>query len=315
MSVHSRVQKLLNLKLIEEETDTSKFSKRELERGAKYYKMSEEGIFALFINSSIFFKPSICYVKQAFEDEKTVKDMPTIFTQYKKEIFKNHRDSNFFKLFLFPWISLETIEKVNEKIINCIISCLNECCNEIKFYILISFPKPNVLDEIGENEHLSVKVNGQDSILNYKTTTDKENQNMFPFVEELAYGGSPIVKIKTEDDRNNILLTRSYNPNTMLLANVDKDNKSNINSFFNDAKELSYPSQPPKKDKPIPNRLNDIMVEDIDLKFIYFKSMFSMIIEMSKDDDLRILSNDKRFMENLSELKERFNSGYEMLSI
>ena len=101
-----KVQKLIDLKLIEKETDLSKFKEKELDKGAKYYKLSEEGIFVLFYNSRVFLEPSVYYVQRAFENGKTVDDVSHIYVEYKKEIFKNHQDSSFFELFLLPWISI-----------------------------------------------------------------------------------------------------------------------------------------------------------------------------------------------------------------
>src|SRR4051794_1195698 len=90
-----KVQKLIDLKLIEKEIDVSKFQEKELEKGAIYYGLSEVGIFVLFYKSNVILKPSVYYVQQAFENGKTVEDISDIFADYKKEIFKNHQNSFF----------------------------------------------------------------------------------------------------------------------------------------------------------------------------------------------------------------------------
>src|SRR6476469_5056752 len=77
-----KVQKLIDLKLIEKEIDISKFQIKELEKGAIYYRLSEEGIFVLFYYSNVVLKPSIYYVQRAFERGKTVEDMSNIFAEY-----------------------------------------------------------------------------------------------------------------------------------------------------------------------------------------------------------------------------------------
>ena len=69
-NVHKKVQKLIKLKLIERVIDSSKFQEIELERGAKYYKLSEEGIFALFYDSSILANPNYYYIDQTCQWKK-----------------------------------------------------------------------------------------------------------------------------------------------------------------------------------------------------------------------------------------------------
>ena len=51
---------------------------------------------------------------------------------YKHEIFKYHKDCNFYRLFLFPWISIETIENSSPVIIDIINNYLYDCCKFVK---------------------------------------------------------------------------------------------------------------------------------------------------------------------------------------
>src|SRR5689334_17325 len=69
-NVHKKVQRLIDLKLIERITDASNFNERELDRGAKYYKLSEEGIFAIFDNPLSTVKIDTNDIEEAFKPEK-----------------------------------------------------------------------------------------------------------------------------------------------------------------------------------------------------------------------------------------------------
>ncbi len=137
-NIHIKIQKLIEFNLIERETNDSKFKERELERGAKYYILSEEGIFALLYYNSISTLSYHIYENQSFKNGKTKEDKAEIFNEYEKEIFKNHPNCDLFKLFLYPWISLDTIKKLSASgdLIDKIRISLNARCNLIKRQLL-----------------------------------------------------------------------------------------------------------------------------------------------------------------------------------
>jgi hypothetical protein len=56
------------------------------------------------------------------------------------------------------------------------------------------------------------------------------------------------------------------------------------------------------------------MEEDLDLKSLYFKAVFSIVNSISKDDDLDLLKSDMKFMETLNEIIGKFDNGYELLT-
>ena len=59
----------------------------------------------------------------------------------------------------------------------------------------------------------------------------------------------------------------------------------------------------------------EILEERIDLESLYFKAVFSIVMGLSKDDNsLKLLKEDVKFMDTLSELKEKFNDGLELLA-
>src|SRR6185437_11328281 len=122
--VHQKVQKLIDLGLVERITDESIISKKELEKGAKYYCLSEEGIFALFYNLDVLFNPPYYYYDQSDIAKETQK-LLNILPDYKKEIFKNHKDCQFFNIFLYPWINMDTVLNLDEKTLDKIVLSLS----------------------------------------------------------------------------------------------------------------------------------------------------------------------------------------------
>jgi hypothetical protein len=62
-----------------------------------------------------------------------------------------------------------------------------------------------------------------------------------------------------------------------------------------------------------PSNFND--EDNLDLKSLYLKALFSIMMKLSKDDkNLKILQEDAKFMDALSGLKDRVYSKYELLT-
>ena len=204
-----KVQKLIDLNLIEKEIDISQFNMKELEKGAIYYKLSEEGIFALFYNSNVILKPSVYYVQRAFDNGKVVEDMSDIFEEYKKEIFKNHQNSSFFELLLFPWISKETVERADKKLIDYIIKSLNVCCTIVKNYVIKTSSPLYMLNDIDTVSYLFSEIIHDRRILGLESV-NTEDKNLLSVIENFISKSHMRVRIKRGDGKNNILLTGPF---------------------------------------------------------------------------------------------------------
>jgi len=319
-NTHKKVVKIIDLNLIEKVTDFPKINKNEIDRGAKYYKLSEGGIFALFYNSNVFFKPSIYYVQRAFENGKTVEDISDIFVEYKKEIFKNHQNSSFFTLFLFPWISRETIERADDKILDNVIESLNECCNIVKNYILNTSLSLYIIDDINTVEYLFSEIINERRILGLESV-NVDDKNLLSYIQNFFFNERLwTVRIK-RDNKNNILLSQRLFPrpfphDKLFLAYKDKENNPNIISFYNNIEGSSLFNYSLKHKQILNHPMFEMMEERINLKSLYLKAVSSMVMGLSKDDDgdLKLLKEDVKFMNTSSELKERFNEGYELLA-
>ncbi|MGN6346358.1 MAG: hypothetical protein ACTHJ7_08515 [Candidatus Nitrosocosmicus sp.] len=96
------------------------------------------------------------------------------------------------------------------------------------------------------------------------------------------------------------------------MTYVDREDKPNIISFYKNT-EGSNLFRYSLRYKPISNPLYDIKEEDIDIKSLYFKAVFSIVNGISKDNDLELLKSDTKFMETLNEIKWKFDSKHELL--
>lgn len=309
-----KVQKLIDLKLIEKETDLSKFKEKELDKGAKYYKLSEEGIFVLFYNSRVFLEPSVYYVQRAFENGKTVDDVSHIYVEYKKEIFKNHQDSSFFELFLLPWISIETVESASEELYDNIRLFLNYCCSLVKDHIIGLSKRTDELEESTALIYID-KIKSQDPFLGMKSV-NVDDVSLFSYVTDISLDRPTLVKIKRDKNKNIILLIKSLDSNQTILLYKDKENIPTIVSLYKntDGSSLFTHSIKHKQIKLLAPLSRFKFEYGMDLKSLYNKAVFSIVSGKPKDDDLRFLKEDVKFEDTLSELKKTFNDEVKILA-
>ena len=56
-------------------------------------------------------------------------------TNFGRSIYSNYSDSNFFRFFLFNWVSIENLMKLNKSTLFIIGYYLHKCCNIVKNHI------------------------------------------------------------------------------------------------------------------------------------------------------------------------------------
>jgi hypothetical protein len=236
--------------------------------------------------SRAIFYPHIPYVNRSLKNGKTKEDMIEIFNEYEKEIFKNHKNCSFFKLFLLPWISIDTIENldIDSDLVSNIRIFLNDCCNTIKDR-LQRFPqgifKYYIMDPLFKTDYQTrylgfeleegvIKVNGN-PVLSFLNAC-------FPLDSEL-------IKVKKENE-NRFVLYKPDDTKELILDFKDKEKELNIISANNNTDRISLHA----------NSIKQVMVPH---------PMFN--------SDLNIFRNDVKFMGTLLMLKKLFDMGYEVL--
>jgi hypothetical protein len=118
-NVHEHVQNILKSGLIEQIQDSDK------EHGKKYYKLTEYGLYLLFLNG-----PSILVDQNKLQNVNE----PTI--SLTASIFQYYKDSLLFHVFLYPFIQKETIEKINSPfILIFILEYLTDCCRTVAYLL------------------------------------------------------------------------------------------------------------------------------------------------------------------------------------
>lgn len=331
-NTHKKVQRLVKLKLIERVTDTSVLQERELERGAKYYKLSEEGIFTLFQDSSLLAKPphyyaslymdknlnpetTIDYMEQAI-DIATESENSKAAISYRKEIYQHHRNCALFRIFLSPWISIDTIEKLDKDTIDKIRLFLTGCCNNIKDRILIFskgiFHSKGYYHVLG-TLHL-IETNFSD-FNELKNGINNVNDNkLLSLIGKTFSLGTEIVRIEKESKKQ-IILYNSYNKKLFQLDYRENEMELEILSVDDNSDKISLPIDP-NKGIVLPITEFDSIVNQIDLPSLCFNAVFSTVIEKHNGNgqDLLLLKHDKSFMNTMFELNTRFHTVYDMMS-
>jgi len=98
---NAKVKKVLDLGLIERVKDTSHISEIELVRNPKYYKLTEQGLFTLYIKHKTY-RPHYFVV-----DKKGEKRFQVIALS--RNSLLRYGEYDFYRFFLYPWMDKKTI--------------------------------------------------------------------------------------------------------------------------------------------------------------------------------------------------------------
>lgn len=308
-NTHKKVQKLVKLKLIERETDNSKLKDKGLERGAKYYKLSEEGIFVLFYDPDI--PPNTNNYYKILNSGR--KNMENFEVQFKIEIYKNYKNCDFFRFFISPWISIDTIENLGEDLTIKIQMFLKNCCSIVKDKII------SVNAEIFHSNDMSKTIEflypRQSKYINLDAIHDgifKVDDNpLFLFIRKIFPINVDLVKVK-KIDNDSIIITKTDDAKLFQLNYKEEQGELDIVSI-NDTDSVSLPANSISQIE-IPDILFDHFVNEIDLDSLYFNAVSSIIIEKIDENDLRLLKDDLIFRKKLVVVYNRLHCNYNIIN-
>ncbi len=106
-SVNKKVKKLLGLNLIERIKDNDQISEIDLKRNPKYYKLTEQGLFTLYIKHKT-------YPPNSFIVDMNSKKRVLTITLTKRTLLR-YGEYDFYKFCLYPWIDQDTIAKSSQQ--------------------------------------------------------------------------------------------------------------------------------------------------------------------------------------------------------
>ncbi len=292
-NTHKKIQRLVELKLVERITDESKLEGKNSKRRQKYYEISEEGIFALFCDSRVYINSSYYIIDNFFKNEMDFIKPKYAFRRI-SDFNKHHNNCHFFRLFLLPWISIGTIENLSIDLESRVRKFLTDCCNIVKesqvYFALntLSSELTHLNDEIYE--------------------IDRSNNPILYLIKKAFFLEIKTVKIKRENN-NEIVISKPDDEKLVRLIYKEKEQELEISSYSDNSDRFSLRANSVNEVK-VPRDISWVAIDEINLDNLHLNAVFSMMIEDVEDDDLKILREDTLFMKKLDEMNIKFNISY-----
>lgn len=315
-SFRRRVQKLIDLKLIEKEPYPLKFKKKsQLKRKEVYYKLSEEGIFVLFHHSDILIRPNLFFYDYLVRKGRfDGLNLGYVFTVYTKLIYKQKKDCKFFELFLSPWFSIEDIDRLDESIIPQLHGYLTDCCISVKNF-LSSFPygiwtfEDEAFDS-KDDENSKRKVITFDFNNLKDTMNEKSNDPFLSFIKKIFRIENNDVYISQEHD-SQFLLNFKEERKVYVVLNDQKQKleiydieKGYISRFFLDcksAKEIEIPINP-----------LSYFISQFNFNNLFYRGVTFVLTENMSKEKLNLLFRNIQFKELASKIMEKVQNNYNL---
>jgi hypothetical protein len=266
-STHKAFQRLVNLNLVEriELYDDIQLSEKELTRSPKYYKLSEEGLFTLYIKNKTYFPlPSAIKVNGGKQNVKLV--------DLSKNFLLRYRKYDFYRFCLYPWIEHNTIASCSPQFAKTINELLSDICIYMEKSLRYFYYK-HIFSQFYK------EMNIMEEGIHAWEKDDKTP--MRSLLEKLDY-----------------------------FEKKEKENKG-------DGKKISLPpSALTPKERAISEQISKAILEEaksFNLKPLYYRLIFSLVIGNIKEEDKKLLGQDAKFKRILDEVNAQFKNNYNAL--
>jgi hypothetical protein len=263
-STNKRVKRLLDLDLIERIEDNSQLSEVELKRNAKYYKLTEQGLFALYLKHKIC-PPRLKVVK--VKGKRRLK--PITLSKNSLLIYAEY---DFYKFCLYPWMSHNTIASCSQQFAKKIHDSLSDISLYVEKYLLSSY-YDDLISLPSKNYGDSQRGTDTGSIDHMESLSKKLNYS------------------KNKED-NSTILSKKDNGKTTPLPYLNFNEKKIFDQMVYDTYKR---------------------VISVNHKSLYYRAIFSLVNENIKDEDKKILQQDLKFKNMLTQLNNHFQSNYNLL--
>ncbi len=261
---NAKVKKVLDLGLIERVSDTSHISEIELVRNPKYYKLTEQGLFTLYIKHKTYL-PHYYVVDKRGEEKLQV-------IALSKDSLLRYGEYDFYRFFLYPWMDKDTIANSSRQFAKKVHDLLSDIGQYVGKYLLSSL-----------------------------------YGSLHPFI------------IKKHDDYQKGIDANGINHIESLLKKLDyskvTNNKSATSPGINEDGIIPLPYLDPNENKIYDEITANFykLLASLNLKSMYYRAVFSLVSEDIKDEDKRILKQDLKFKQVLTELKSQFQNNCDLL--
>ena len=308
-NVNKRAHTLVSLNLIQEtEADGNNINKHK----AKYYSLTEFGIYQLFLN-----KLNGLQVREL--DTIKFNKQPTSNTLI---FFHNHHSSLLFESFLYPYFEKNTLFAIGDYLLMDLFNYLADCCHRIRQklkYYGYRIPAYNTIFYWNRIQaHDKNQEYNKELLLHLKEQFDLES---IDFCE-----------IKNNGDNSDTITVKTSTVPIILRYDRDREKVTVMSKVRDEFKSMEYSTLRQGSDILVVMRVpNEKLLEDIvgDAKkqmhqiiyeFVY--DLSSSISDPEKSQEFlfyrKILSQDKKFMSAVEEIfknrHEGFGKGYRMLT-
>jgi hypothetical protein len=266
-STHKAFQRLVDLKLVEriESDDSVQLSEKELTRSPKYYRLSEEGLFTLYLKNKTYFPhPSIIKVNGGKRQMKLIDLSKSLLSRYRRYEFYRHC--------LYPWIEYDTIASCSPQFARKVNDSLSDICIFMEKSLRYFY-----------NKHVFSQLSKEMNALEGGIAAG-EKDDKIPLISLAEKIGS--------------------------FEEQEKEDKG-------DGKRRSLP--PPAltlKQRAIAGQISFAILreaESFDLKPLYYRVMFSLVIGEMREGDKKLLEKDTKFKRILDEVNTQFKNNYTAL--
>lgn len=165
-STNKKVRRLLDLDLIERIKDNTQLSEVELKHNPIFYKLTEQGLFALYLKHKIYSPhPIVVRVKG---NEKL---MPITLS---KNSLLRYADYDFYKFCLYPWMSHDTIASCSQQFAKKIHDSLSDISLCIEKYLLSSYYRDliSLLSKEYDDSQRGIDASGIDHMISLSEKID-----------------------------------------------------------------------------------------------------------------------------------------------
>jgi len=286
-NVHKKVQRLKSMQLIEQT------QVHNAEHGAKYYGLSEYGIYQLFLK------------RRGALTFRLVDENKAIFVG--KDFIKHHSNNALFEAFLYHYFDRKTVSTANYDLIIQFFLYLHDCCKEIE--TLLNYIKKGMgsIPAIVEKFKWNYVGPGPED-----QAVKSSLKEIFDF-EGLDLDNAEIKKI------NSITLQVTTPDKACILIKLDPKRKKAVATLhkFKRKKEYEYDLYERGFELRICTRTT---AEELGNKGIKIElPIYRILSDLTKSDDeleedtLRNLAKDDKFMKLVDNIHDTFDKGYNKL--
>lgn len=316
-NIHKKIQRLLVHELIEKTNNYPIYKKSH--RGAIYYTLSEEGVFALFCKNHLT-NPNYFYLRKDSLDRQ-IEFLDDEYVSYSKEIIKNYRHYNIFKFFLFSWISIETIGKLHSDLYLIIFNHISYCCKKIYDDIMLlheGIYYPYETDKSVNPGEVTIQLDWlvKPSYFHLNDLLEGTlNSHEQPFLRLISkiFPLPLITKVKKVEEfhyllsstKDELFVELIYDPKMKRLV-ISQAMDVNNSQF----EQVTLPAESSKITGPVE------WVEIIAEKLLssYIEPISTMMITEIDEENLGMLREDEKFMKAFSDFDKKFWQNYNFLT-